>query len=452
MENLLTNDYLFELFKLCFRKKDVVDICVAHLNYSYLPTEPFKKFWKAFTNYYKLNNKIPTYGTISQQFEKDKEVIAVMTSIKDASLADRDTVLKTFDSFIKQSMFVEAYDKLADEYNTGSKTNAYKLFKEYADNINGFSVLKGSKIYEEVFGGFDKRQTDRRLKKLSGENVKTKIPLGIDEIDAITRGGLSETEIGLFLASSGVGKTKLLRWIGISAARRGFKVLHLQAEGSSDECYRGYDSTWTGLTNDVIDNSDLDEELYENLRRLVKNIKVSGGEIYVYTYEQFTKPKLSEVVLLIEDMQKLYGKIDLVLLDYFELFEPATGMKYKVEQERERRRDLGRGLKNIAIEFNTRIITCTQASDVPPNLREDPAFVMTRSNVSEFKNIAEPFDMFATLNQTRDEKKNTVMRIYIDKLRNYPCGQVVKIFQSYKNDRFYDRNRTLQEFYIQEED
>lgn len=452
MDNSLTNDFLYELFKLCFRKKEVTDICVNHLKFSYLPTESFKKFWKAFVNYYKLNNQIPTIGTLSQQFAKDKEVISIMAEIKESNMPDRDATLKTFENFIKQGMFIEAYDKLADEYNNNSKQSAYKMFKEYADSIDTFSILKGTKIYEEIFGGFEKRTQERRLKKLSGESVKTKIPLGIDEIDAILKGGMSEKEIALFLAQSGVGKTKLLRWIGISAVRRGYKVLHLQAEGSSEECYRGYDSTWSGLTNEVIDNADLDENLYDNLKKLVKNIKIAGGEIYVYTYEQFTKPKLTEVVLLIQEIEKLFGKIDLILLDYFELFDPATGFKYKIEQERERRRDLGRNLKNIAIEFSTRVISCTQASDVPPNLREDPDFVMTRSNVSEFKNIAEPFDMFVTLNQTRDEKRNNVMRLYIDKLRNYPCGQVVKIFQSYKNDRFYDRKKTLEEFYFPEED
>lgn len=451
MENYLSSDFLYELFKQCFRKKEIVDVCVTHLKYTYLPTEEFKKFWKAFLNYYKLNNKIPTYGIISQQFTKDKDIISLMSLIKDAQSIERDDLLKSLEGFIKQSMFVEAYDKLAEEWNTGSKTDAYKLFKDYSDDIDQFSVLKGSTVYEEVFGNFEKRNKERKLRRLSDDGMNRKVPIGIDEIDAIMKGGMDETDTVLFLAQSGVGKTKLLRWIGVSAVRRGFRVLHIQAEGSADECHTGYDSTWTGITNDVINNADIDEETLDSLKKVVKNIKVSGGEIYVYAYEQFTSPKLSEVRHLIEEIEKLYGKVDVVILDYFELFHPSNNLRYKVEQERERRRDIGRDLKNIAIEFKTRIVTATQASDIPPNLREDPEFVMTRSNVSEFKNIAEPFSTFVTLNQTRDEKKNKVMRLYVDKMRNYASGQVVKIFQSYGNDRFYDRKKTLQEFYLPEE-
>ena len=33
----------------------------------------------------------------------------------------------------------------------------------------------------------------------------------------------------------------------MSAARFGYKVLHIQAEGTAQECMLGYDATWTAL-------------------------------------------------------------------------------------------------------------------------------------------------------------------------------------------------------------
>jgi hypothetical protein len=102
-------------------------------------------------------------------------------------------------------------------------------------------------------------------------------------------------------------------------------------------------------------------------------------------------------------------------------------------------------MKNIAVEFNTRLITATQASSVDPQLLNDPKFVMTRYNVSEFKNIAEPFSYFFTLNQTKDEYINNLMRIYIDKCRKYKGGQTVTIHTNYSDGCFYDAIKTRKE-------
>lgn len=452
MQNKFTQDFLYELFKLCFRKSEIIEICQVHMKYQYLPNEPFKKIHKAITSYYSLNNKIPTFGTISQQFEKDKDVINVLSKIKNAPIVDKEQVLSTFEEYIKQSLFVESYDKIAEIYNSGDKQKAYLLLKESAESINNFSVAEGTSYYEPIFEGFESRNRKRLLTKESGEEIKIKVPIGIDEIDALMNGGLDSTDTVLFLAQSGVGKTKLLRWCGISAARRGFKVLHIQAEGSKSETLRGYDSTWTGVTNELVEYASFDEEFLNVLKKTARDISGRGGEIFVHAYEQFTMPSIKEVRNLIIDIEKTQGKIELVVIDYLELFNPGDGKKYTVEQERERRRALGRAIKNIAIEFNTRVITATQASNIPVQLSEDPNFVMTRNNLSEFKNAAEPFSMFATLNQTRDEKSESVMRIYIDKMRNYVSNKTVKIFQSYKNDRFYDRKKTLNEFYFPEED
>jgi len=452
MQNQLTHDFLYELFKLCFRKSEIIEICQQHLKYQYLPTEPFKKVYKSIVNYYSTNEKVPTFGVISQQFETNAEVLDILAKIKNAPVVDRDIILGTFEEYVKQSMFVDTYDSIADIYNQGNKQKAYELLQKSADEINNFSIKAHSSYYEKIFGDFEDRNRKRALKRATGEDVKVKIPLGIDELDALMAGGLDATDTALFLAQSGVGKTKLLRWCGISAARRGFKVLHIQAEGSKEESLRGYDSTWTGVVNELVEYADYESEFFERLKKTASDIKGRGGEIYVHAYEQFTMPSIKDVRTLVLDIEKSFGKVDLIILDYLELFNPGDGRKYTVDQERERRRSLGRVLKNIAVEFNTRVITATQASNIAPQMSEDPDFVMTRNNLSEFKNAAEPFSMFVTLNQTRDEKSNNVMRLYVDKMRNYPSNKIIKIAQQYKNDRFYNRKRTLDEFYFPEED
>lgn len=447
-------DFLNELFKQCFRKKEIIEICSKHLKYQYLPKESYKKILKSILNYYNLNNSLPTFGILAQQFQDDVDVLDSLADIKNAGLINQDILLRQFETFIKQSTFINVYDQLSDIYNSGDKEKAYELLRECGEKLHTFSVYENTQYYEEIFANFDVRNRDRILHAELNDILKTKIPTGIDELDAAMMGGLDVTDTILFLAQSGIGKTKLLRWLGISAARRGFKVLHIQAEGSKEECLRGYDSTWIGVTNQLVDSGITETQKLRKIRKAVLDIKGKGGDIYVHAYEQFGSPDLKGVRQVLLDIEKIYGKVDLIILDYLELFNPGDGKKYGTgnEQERERRRALGRGIKNLAIEFNTRIATATQASNVDPKLSNDKNFVMTRHNISEFKNAVEPFSGFITLNQTRDEKMANTMRLYVDKFRNYQSGQTIKIKQNYSHDRFYDRKETLEQFYFPEED
>lgn len=453
MNNQLTEQFLNELFKQIFKHKEVLHICQKHLKYQYLPNESYKKILKAIFNFYSLNQTIPSFGIVSQQFQNNADILELLANIKSSPLINRDILLKQLEDFLRQVIFIESYETLAEVYNQGDKLKAYQILKEQGDKINSFSIYENTEHYESIFGNFENRNKDRIINSSNGLDLRQKIPIGIDELDAILHGGLDVTDTLLFLAQSGVGKTKLLRWLGISAARRGFKVLHIQAEGSEEECLRGYDSTWTGIINELVQAGVTDTPKLRQLSKAVKDIKGKGGDIFVHSYEQFNMPDLKSVRQIILDIEKTQGSVpDLILLDYLELFNPGDGKHYKTEQERERRRALGRGLKNIAIEFNTRIATATQASSVDPKLLEDPNFVMTRYNLSEFKNATEPFSGFITLNQTKDEKRNNIMRLYVDKFRNYPSTQTIKIIQSYNNDRFYDRRKTLENYYFPEED
>jgi hypothetical protein len=158
---------------------------------------------------------------------------------------------------------------------------------------------------------------------------------------------------------------------------------------------------------------------------------------------------MSDVRTILFDCNKHYGHIDLVIIDYLERIDPGDSKKYSksYEGEKMRRSTIADRMKNLALEFGTRVSTATQATDVPPEKINDPKWVMTRHNVSLAKNLPDSFSYFLTLNQTKDEKKKGLTRIYCDKLRYSDSDQIVKFYTSYEFDRFYDRQRTLNELY-----
>lgn len=441
----LSENFILELFKICMRNKRVFEIAIQHIKYQFLPGEEYKEVWETMFRYYEGSNKLITPGLLSQKFVDEPKVIELIADIKAAHLPDKDSVLEQLEVFVKNRIFLAGYDKLGDLFNEGNKEGAFQHISSIAESLNDFSIKE--QYFDKVFEGFDDRHVERGKKRTMGELTKPKIPTGIDPFDDLSRGGPDRGDIVLWLAQSGVGKTKCLRTLGVNAARRGYKVAHIQAEGTRDECLSGYDACWTGQKLFDIEIGKVDSATREKITKASKNVRASGGEIYVESFEQFNTASLADVREIIINLEKNYGKVDIVLLDYFELFDPGDGKKYNPSEERQRRESLASKLKNIAVEFDVVIHTATQASTVDPAKLNNPNFVMTRYDVSEFKGVIRPFSYFVTMNQTDDEKDNNLMRLHFDKVRKYKGGKTYKIYQRYDRERFYDRNKTIRELY-----
>ncbi len=448
----LNENFLIELFKICLRNKKILEIAIPHIKYSFLPNEEYKEIWSAIIKYHNATNKLVTLGILSQEYSSDLKVLKVISEIKDCQIPDKENILNQLEEFVKSSLFYEAYEQLLpDLFNAGKKDEAYTLMRNVSDNIGNFSIRE--QYFTQLYGRFIDRYNDKQLKKELGQDIQKKIPTGIDEWDRITRGGVDKGDTLLALAQSGVGKSKFLRHVGLHASRRGFKGLHVSAEGTLEENLDMYDAGFAGQKLWDIERANLRPDILEKVKKGIKDIRLKGGEVFIEAFEQFNTATLADVRNLIIEIEKVHGKIDFLCLDYLELFDPGDGKKYSTSNdgERKRREALANKLKNIAIEFNIAIFTATQSSTVTPELLNDPEFVQTRYNISEFKGVIRAFSYFITFNQTKDELDKKMMRIYNDKIRKYASGQIVHIYQRYDRERFYDREKTLKELFIQNE-
>ena len=447
----LSPTFLFELFRLLFKRTDLVEIGIQHLEYHYLPTEAWKKIWKGVNSYYQLNKKLSTFGSVSEQNTSDTEVQDLLVKIRETDIPDYEVVVQQFQEFLKDSLSVDCYNQFSEVYNKGDKDGAKKLLVDTGNKLVNFN-LSNSVYLKKIFTGFEDRNRARILAS-KVQKFKRKIPFSIDELDALTYGGMDREnkDTACFIAKSGAGKTKLLRWIGVGAARRGIPVIHIQAESSEEECLLGYDATWSAVMLRDLKEGNIQSKTYDKLQKVVSDIKFSGGEIFVHAFEQFNSGSMSDVRALCQDFLKGHGEFGIVLIDYLEKLSPGDGRKYAVSEEKERREAIADKMKNLALEFDCCLATATQASDIPPDLWNNPNFVIDRHNVSHTKNLSNSFSYFISLNQTKDEYQEGIMRLYNDKLRHFKAHQTIKIYQSYNQDRFYDRGRTLSEFYQIEE-
>jgi replicative DNA helicase len=440
--NMLAVDFVTELLAVALKRRTVFDVMRQYLKYSFLQTESEKKLYQWLVKRYELTGQIPTIGQAQQQFSDDEKVLDKIADISEVDVDDDynvDGLIDSFERFIKKMKFLEANDKITDLYNAGKKEQAWDMFVKYAEEFGKFSI-KDAK-FETVFGDFAVRQARRQSEDY---NVRFKIPTGIDEIDyrlGGDNGGPETGECVLWLGESGAGKSQVLVHLGVTAARQGRRVAHFQLEGTREQCLNRYDAAWTGTLYQDIKLGNIPPKKMDVTQKVVK--KLCKTDIIVSSEETFNAKTLTDVRRELGEMEKVYGKIDVIIIDYLELLEVGDGHVYTPGEERFRQAKLAKGMKMLAMEFNAVVHTATQSSSVPEENKQDPEFVITRAQLSEDKGKIRPFDIFITLNQTRDEMTNETMRLHTDKLRDYKNGNPIHICTNFAYARFYDRKRTL---------
>ena len=164
MAKQLAEDFTNELFAAVLNKRNILDIAVEYLKYSFLQTEEEKVIWKRIHERYNKTGKVPTMGQLQQYFIEDEDVLEKLSEIKSVEIREDggyEEVIHLFEKFIKQMKFLEANDKIVTSYNNGKKDESYSLLLKYAEDISAFSIKKPT--YEKVFGGF----MERHLKRIS---------------------------------------------------------------------------------------------------------------------------------------------------------------------------------------------------------------------------------------------------------------------------------------------
>lgn len=440
----LASAYIVELLALAMKRRSIFDIVKAYLKFSYLQDEAQKKLWQWIVKTESRTGRVPTWGAVQQQFGEDDAVLDVLDAIGEVEidpddLRDDNATLEGFEKFIKKMKFLEVNDRITDLYNQGKKEQAWSEFVRGAEEFSKFTIQTAK--FETVFGDFAERQA---LRQSEDYNKRFKVPTGIDELDFRLGGATGGPETGefvLWMGESGRGKSQLGVHLGVTAARHGHRVAHFQLEGTKEQCMNRYDAAWTGTLYSEVKIGNIPQKKLEVTRRIVE--KLCRTDVIVSSEETFNAKSIADIRRELDEMEKTYGKIDVIIIDYLELAEPGDGHNYSPGEERFRQSKLAKSCKMLAMEYNAVVHAFTQTSDVPEELRNDPDFVITRSYLNEDKGKVRPADIFVTLNQTKDEYAEDIMRLHTDKLRDYQNGSPIHICTNFSHARFYDRKRTM---------
>lgn len=446
MDHKLSPNFLIELIKTCVLSQSMCEIVKPHLDYAFIENEEYKIIFKYIFDYHDTTSKVPTLGTISQNLPHSQQLVDVLAQIKEVNVHDKkDEILASFEQFIRKKRFVKLHRDVKELYDKGEHDKAMRELEKESSEINNFSLA--SKVHTRIFADYSIREQERKHR----EQYKKKTPIGIPPFDHHTFGGVENGSSFLAIARKGVGKSTLLRSIGWNLAFRGKTGVHFQAEGPKKDVTDGYDAMWTGIDINDIRKGELSGRDIEKIERARQAFLAQCGEIIVVAYEQFNQASMSECRQTIIDLLKQY-EIEWAVFDYLEKFKPGDGKRYGTTGDSERLQKLAVAEKvvNIATEFNIFTATATQANDIEFKDWNNPAFVITRNNLSTARQAIDPFAYCVTLNQTMDENDRDIIRIHEEALRHHKIKSyesTYHIAQDRDLGRFIDVAKTNQLFW-----
>lgn len=219
-------------------------------------------------------------------------------------------------------------------------------------NIRSNINLLGEKTFLDPFA------------QLTGLMRMDVVPLGISGFDRrIICGGVPKKRAVLLLSGTSGGKTTFLTNIAVNAARLRLNSLFFTLEDPEEELATRFYACATQIPhrrllfsdNRTAEDTDKIRKLQKDFVHFIhiydaeKNVEHAGG-----TYTGFSVDNMEQVI---EDFVRSGRKLDLILVDYFNLISGDATLS-----DSERAKDITSSLKRLARKYNSVIVVTAQTN------------------------------------------------------------------------------------------
>lgn len=188
-----------------------------------------------------------------------------------------------------------------------------------------------------------------RLEQTAVEEPR--ISTGWKNVDDLLDGGLARTEMILFTANSGGGKSITLANLGINLAQQKLNVLYVSLELSEKMITKRYDLMFTGIPTAI------HREKYKTIAEQLFKMKDQFGNIVVKYMNSGSNCNHIRSYLKEYEMKFGYAP-DLLILDYLDLLSPIENVAAANVFEKDKLS--AEQLRNIGADYNMIIATASQ--------------------------------------------------------------------------------------------
>ena len=307
----LGNTFQLQLINQIITDKEFAQSIIDVLEASYFDNNYFKLIVQMVREYHGKYQSSPNFETLEQIAKTEisqelalKIVIDTIKQVQEAPFEGVPFVQEKALKFCKQQELQKAMNKAQKIIDQGD-------FESY-DAVEGM-VREALQVGErdtgttDIFSGLD---------DVLNDDFRHPIPIGIDGIDRLLKGGLAKGEIGVILAPTGVGKTTLMTKIANTAFNMGYNVLQIFFEDNPKIIQRKHFTIWTGIEPDGL--ATRKEEVIEKVEE-IKNTMPNKLILKKLPSDTMTMNQIkNQVRKMIADGTK----VDLITLDYIDCVVP----------------------------------------------------------------------------------------------------------------------------------
>lgn len=335
-----------------------------------------------------IKNHLDTYGNIpdTESFLsrfQDFDIIQVNETdnyLIDALYEDRN-----------QRELASIFNKVRKLIMDNKTDEAMKLYLNASQN-----VVKGVHL-DSVDILRDTSRFDRYVEKCNDFN-KYYVSTGFTELDEIIGGWDRNEELATIAARSGIGKSWLLLFVAVAAAKQGLNVGIYSGEMSEDKVGYRIDTLISHLSNGQIihGNANVSGAYKEYIDKLPTALK---GSIRVLTPTKINGP--AGVTALRAFIEK--DNLDMLCVDQHSLLEDDRNAKNPIE----RAANISRDLKNLQVMKRIPIISVSQQN------RASVENGVSTANIAQSDRIAQDSTIILFL-----EQKDGILTVHLTKSRD----------------------------------
>ena len=442
--NPLSVEFLYELYATAMLHESVCGVLVQYMEKEYLPDRSFQRIQEVLANHFRNYNTLPSYAILSQAFHEDYDAIELINTFQEYEAdANPEVVLDMLETYIKGVRLQLVYNEVGKLYNQSKQDKAEALLREYAEWLSGFTLK--SSAFVDVGKTFVARFRQNQTREI--EEQQSALPqvtrFYIPYVDALNAGRNLRGQLTCFLASTGVGKSHIVKYIGTRAnVDDGLHVLHFQLEGSEEEALNAYSGSLIAKNAYYFERGKISET---EMRRYEKMVEALSGSITVRCFPRFNA-RVSTLDIkngIVEYRKKTGHSPDVVIIDSMDLLTDASRRVWNAEYERSKRIAVANDLKDLAADEKVWMIVTYQATIENRDWLNDEKNVLTEYNCSEAKGLSRPCTHLISLNQSSAERNEDVMRLHVAKSRFFKKGDTIKIATNYDDEVFFDAQRSL---------
>jgi replicative DNA helicase len=340
---------------------------------------------------------------------------AVIQEVEVASLHDEVWLKDNVLDFVKRNIFARAFHESRELYNSGKTAECYDLMQTRMEELyrTTWEPVDRSFFFEEL--------AQREMRRRREDPSEGSIPTGFPWLDNILQGGLSVGELGIWVAYPKIGKTTILANHGRYATRDAFlPVAHFVFEGSRQQVENRYDAAFMNEVYNKVKRGDCTHENYEAARRQYELLR---GRLVIQGFTDRWDYNVADIDQALKDLRRAAGFVPkLVIVDYGDLL---GGREKRYRNEYEKQRAAFRDLKSLA-NRGYAIWTASQAQRPEKDAETKPHLLKARQIAEAYEKVRVA-DFLGSLNQTLDEKRDKVMRLYAELYRDNAADQSLTV-------------------------